>query len=501
MRELKKSFWDFVTSLGSSFLALPLMVFSEAIQARYLGPEKYGQIALIISAISLFFLFGLSWAQNSIIRFGKEEFIKNNNLRRTTGNFLLISAFSFVFVLLFYFIFKNRILKFLNITNPDYAWIIFIGLILFALKNFIFEVLKVIRLIKLQAILMRLANKVIILIGLLPIVFRVIPVSIWYVICVFLFSDLFVVLISLFFIKFKYIFPVIIDKNLLIKMTKFSFPLLFTAWTFYITTWVDTYVIKYFMKMKDVGIYQAAYKILSTLNSILIQSIIAVTTPLIMVFKTNNEIFKIKNFYMKRIVPQISFFSMIVVSIILIISDEVFHLIYGQKFNQSILPFKILITTLNLSMVSAAINGVRISFDMTKMMLYMGIFAAVVNFVADVILVKKFGILGASWASFTVFSLNPIIWYLYIYKKMEVKRYLSLFFPLISVFILIINIYFNAIRIRIILTFILIVLSFYFGKIFNLFNKNDIKLLDRINMPVVVKKVYFKLVKFADRSN
>jgi len=284
-------------------------------------------------------------------------------------------------------------------------------------------------------------------------------------------------------------------------MTKFSFPLLFTAWTFYITTWVDTYVIKYFMKMKDVGIYQAAYKILSTLNSILIQSIIAVTTPLIMVFKTNNEIFKIKNFYMKRIVPQISFFSMIVVSIILIISDEVFHLIYGQKFNQSILPFKILITTLNLSMVSAAINGVRISFDMTKMMLYMGIFAAVVNFVADVILVKKFGILGASWASFTVFSLNPIIWYLYIYKKMEVKRYLSLFFPLISVFILIINIYFNAIRIRIILTFILIVLSFYFGKLFNLFNKNDIKLLDRINMPVVVKKVYFKLVKFADRSN
>jgi len=121
MRELKKSFWDFVTSLGSSFLALPLMVFSEAIQARYLGPEKYGQIALIISAISLFFLFGLSWAQNSIIRFGKEEFIKNNNLRRTTGNFLLISGFSFVFVLLFYFIFKNRILKFLNITNPDYA--------------------------------------------------------------------------------------------------------------------------------------------------------------------------------------------------------------------------------------------------------------------------------------------------------------------------------------------------------------------------------------------
>ena len=499
MQELKKSFWDFVTSLGASFLAIPLMIFSEAIQARYLGPDKYGQIALIISAISFFFLFGISWTERSIIRFGKEEFVKFGHIRKTTGNYIIITFFSFLFVILIFFIFKNKILNFLNIKSPKFIWVILLGLFLYSLKNFTFEALKVVNLIKVQAVLMRLVPKIIILIGLLPIVFGWVQLSVWYVIGVFLFSDFFVGISGLVFIRFKYLFPVMFDRMLLKKMIYFSFPLLFTAWTFYITTWVDTFVIKYYLKMRDVGIYQAAYKILSTVNSILINSIITVTTPLIMVFKTNNEIDKIKNFFMKRIVPQISFFALIIVSTILVFSDVIFHIVYGNKFNESILPFKILITTINLSMISASINGIRISFDMTKMMFIMGIFAAVVNFVADIILVKKFGMLGAAWASFTVFSLNPIIWYFYIYFKLGIKRHLSLVFPVFAIFIMFINIYFTNLFIRFFITLILIIVAFILSSKFNLFNKTDIKLIDRIDMPVKIKKTYEHLIKLATK--
>ncbi len=499
MKELRKSFWDFVTSLGSSFLAIPLMIFSEAIQARYLGPDRYGQIALIISAISFFFLFGISWTERSIIRFGKEEFIKFGHIRKTTGNYIIITLFSFLAVFVIFFIFKDKILKFLNIKSQKFIFVILAGLFLFSLKNFVFETLKVVNLIKVQAVLMRLFSKTIILVGLLPIVFHWVRLSVWYVILVFLLSDFLVALIGLYFIKFEYLFPIQIDKKLLKKMISFSFPLLFTAWTFYITTWVDTFIIKYYMKMKDVGIYQAAYKVLSTGNSILISSVITVTTPLIMAFKARDEVDKIKNLFMKRIVPQVSFFSMIIVAIILLFADIGFYLVYGHKFDQSVLPFKILITTVNLSIVSASINGIRISFDMTRMMFIMGIFAAVVNFVADVILVQKFGILGAAWASFTVFSLNPIIWYFYIYSKLGVKRYLSLLFPIFTVGIMFTNILLENILLRFLITLLLIVVAFSIGNGFNLFNRKDISLIERIKMPEKIKIFYEKLLLFASK--
>ena len=120
MRELKKSFWDFTTILGTSALSIPLMIFSEYIQAHYLGPEKYGQIALILSAVSLLFLFGLSWLRLSVLRFGKEEFIREHHLRRTTANFLVLSFFSFIVIASVFYSFRVRILNFLEIKNTSF---------------------------------------------------------------------------------------------------------------------------------------------------------------------------------------------------------------------------------------------------------------------------------------------------------------------------------------------------------------------------------------------
>ena len=496
MRELRKSFWDFTAILGTSALSVPLMIFSEYIQAHYLGPEKYGQVALILSAVSLLFLFGLSWLRLSILRFGKEEFIKEHHLRKTTANFLTLSFFSFLIVISFFYSFNKEILNFLEIKNQSFLWVIIFGLLLMTLKIFIFEVLKVVRLIKVQTFLMRLASKIFVSLGILLFVFNILEINVFYVVYIFLLSDFLIIIVGLFFIKIRYLFPLQFDKILLKRMFIFSFPLLFSSWSSYIVTWVDTYVIKYFLTLEKVGIYQAAYKIFNTLRSFILTGIVTVFTPIIMVLKTENRIDKIKKFYLMRIIPQISFFIFVTIAIILLLTDSAFRFIYGNSFHNSVLPFKILITTMSFGAISSLLTPIITSFDMTKKMLYLGIFAGVFNLVADVLLVPRFGILGAAFASFLVFSVNPVIWFFIINKKFDVHRKSALIFPFFTTVMLVINIANIHFIFKLVISAFLIVVVFLVSGKFNLFNKNDIELLNNINMPRVVKSFYLLLINF-----
>lgn len=498
MKELKKSFWDFVVVMGSAFLSIPLMIFSESIQARYLGPEKYGQVALIISAIALLYIFGLSWLRLSIMRFGKEEFLQKGHLRRTTTSFLLVSFFSFLIVISLFRIFREPIFNFLEISNEIYFWIIAIGLIFSAAKTYIFEILKVIRKIKEQSFLMRFASKIFIAGGILLFVLHILTIKIIYIIFIFLLSDLFVILIGLNLIKKEYLMPFDLDKKLLNKMLIFSLPLLFSNWSNYIVTWIDTYVIKYFLTLEDVGIYQASYKIFNTLRSFFFSAIVTISTPIIMVFRTKDQTYKISEFYLKRLLPQLSFFAFIFIAFSLLFSDLGFHLVYGNKFDASILPFKIIITTLHLGMISSFFTAIRVSFDMTKLYLYLGIFAAVLNFVLDIVLVPIFGILGAAAATFLVYTINPIIWYFIINRKFAVKRKLALFFPIFSCIVLFLNTYFSNFILRLVGSIILIITSFMISRNFNLFQKNDIQILEQIDIPKFVKKLYQNLIKISN---
>ena len=366
MRELNKSFWDFTTIIGTTTLSVPLMLVSESIQARYLGPSNYGKVTLVLSAISLLYLFGLSWLRTSFMRFGKEEFVNTGRLRKTTANFLVNNVYSFIIISIVFYVFRDSIFDFLEIQHSFAYWIILLGCLIVFFKNFVFELLKVIRLIKLQAFLHRLATKMFILFGMLLFVFHILEINVNYVIAIYLLSDIIIIIIGFYFIKPKYLFPLVFDKGMIKTIYFYSFPLIFSSWSAYVIDWIDTYVIKFFMNLEDVGIYQASYKIFKTLKSFWSVGIVTVTQPIIMVFRTNNQINKIKNFYIKRLIPQVSFLGMILISLIILFTDFGLNLLYGSEFSQSILPFKILIASQNFTIISSMLTAILLSFDMTK---------------------------------------------------------------------------------------------------------------------------------------
>jgi len=355
-------------------------------------------------------------------------------------------------------------------------------------------VLKVIRLIKVQTILQRIAIKVFVLMGMLFFVFNLLKIDVNYIVAIFLISDLLIIIIGFSFIKFKYLFPLNFDKKMIIKIVIYSYPLFFSAWSGYIVNWVDAYVIKYYMALADVGIYQAAYKIFTTLKSFWGVGIVSVTLPIIMVFKTKDQLYKIKDLYLKRLVPQASYFGMILITLIILLSDTVFNLIYGSKFDNSIIIFKILVTSQNLTIVSSMLTAIILSYDMTKMLSVLGISFGIFNILADLILVKQFGIIGAAMATFFVYSMTPVIWLFYINRKFKVKRKLALLFPMITTCIMIINIINIDYILKLIISIFMLVLVTLISRSFNLFNSSDEKLLQNINMPGIVRRAINKVL-------
>ena len=494
MQEIRKSFWDFIAIASASLISIPLIIASESIQARYLGPANYGQVALILSAISLLYLFGLSWTYHAILRFGKEEFIQFNHLRITTSNLLILILGSVFITASIFFVFKNPILHFMEIKNLSFSWLIALGFLLATGKAITLEILKVIRLIKIQSFLYRLAGKIFILTGILLLIFIFKKLNVIYLIITYLISDLLIIIIGLSFIKLEYLYPLQFDKKKFKKIFLYCFPLLFSSWSTYVVDWIDVYIIKYYMTLQDVGVYQAAYKILRMLKSFWGMGLITILTPIIMVLKTKGEINKIREIYLERLVPQLSFLTMLIISFIILTSNITLYWIYGDKFSQTILPFKILIASHNFSVITFSLLPIITSFDMTKIMFYLGLSAGIINIVLDIILVPIFGINGAAISSLIVFSINPIIWFFYILRRFEVKRYLTLSFPVFLLLIMGFNILISNYYLRAFVTILLLILAYIYSRKCQLFRSSDVSILNNINIPYPIKKFLSKII-------
>ena len=495
MQEVKKSFWDILTITGSTLISLPLLIISESIQARILGPEDYGKLTLILSVISLAFLFGISWLQNAILRFGKEEFTQNNKFNTSFTSISLITIAALILTSVLIFLVRNKIFEFLEIETPQAIWIIIIGVWLLTIKTFALEILKIIRLLKVQAILFRVVSKLIILLGMLLLIYVLVIFNISSLIIVVIFSDLLIFLFAIFYLKRKYITPLILNKTQIRNILIYSFPLIFLSWSSYVINWIDAYTIKYFLSLEHVGIYQAAYKILSTLKSFFGVGLVTVFTPIIMVFVTNKEFSKISDNYIERVIPQICFLTMIVVFIIIACSDFTLNLIYGDKFRDSILPFKILATSLSFSVISYSLVPVFTSFDMTRALLILGLYAGVVNIAADILLVPIFGITGAAIASLVVFSSHSLGSIYLMRKRISTISFYSFIYPLLVLPICLIYIIPIGFLNQLLISSVVVIISVYIARKTSLVKMEDMQILQRIDMPGWFKIFMFKIAK------
>ena len=78
--DVKKSLSDYSVLLINKFVIIGLLLISTPLLTRILGKTGYGQLNLFNLVVNIAFICFVSWTSTSILRFGKEEYIKENKL-------------------------------------------------------------------------------------------------------------------------------------------------------------------------------------------------------------------------------------------------------------------------------------------------------------------------------------------------------------------------------------------------------------------------------------
>jgi O-antigen/teichoic acid export membrane protein len=187
----------------------------------------------------------------------------------------------------------------------------------------------------------------------------------------------------------------------------------------FLLTRIDMFMINIFLNPFEVGFYSIAVGLSEKIW------LISLSAGTVLFPKISSEINdkKLKEFT-PLVCRNVLWITIFITILLLFLGPYMIVLFYSEQFIKSILPFQILLIG------AIAISGSRIlSNDLSgrgrlKENMYLSAFSVILNIVLNIILIPKFGITGAAWAtaiSYTIVFLGRIIIYSKISRNSIVK--------------------------------------------------------------------------------
>ena len=243
-----------------------------------------------------------------------------------------------------------------------------------------------------------------------------------------LIAGIFIFVIFFFFMgNFKY-FSFFYDKELTKKMLAFSIPLIPASLAMWVLNSSDNFFIKYFYTMSDVGTYAFSYKIVMSVQVLLVIPISQAWTPFI--FSRIKE----KDFIKKKINQMLQLFfaaGFILVVFLSFFTKDILSLFAKEGYLEG--TKIIFVAGLSYIMYGGCILmsvGYHIA-EKTKLLPKYFVCGAITNIVLNYFFIKWFGLVGAAIATFLSFFLIFLLYNLNINKyfplKISYKTIISIF--------------------------------------------------------------------------
>lgn len=479
LKEITNTWRDYVSMIFSQVLSFPFSLFYSLMSAKLMGSTGYGVFNLFMAIYQLVFFLGFNWLTNSTIRFAKEEFVKDGNLRKTFTAKLFIVIFCFCIVCPVLYFFKAKILSYTTLNESSF-WLLPVILLVYMLADQCGSALQSIGLMRHYTFSVTF-RQLTLLILVLCVVLKIIPNRASIFIGFEIISYIVVTIYSLIFIKIRYLFPLKYDFGQLKKVIQYSWPLIITSAAAYISSWVNIYIIKYFLSVSDVGIYQFGYKIAFYFSNI-IMAVTTLTFPLFVSLRSRDKEKALFN-ALERIMPQLSFLWALFISLIILCSGVIFKPVFSGAYADSGIIFKIILAGISFQAIGAVSTSVLCAFDYLKYELLNAIIVALVSLSVSIFLVPFLGISGAAIAILASFLVSSILYVYVITRVSRIRLYGALFGPLFCTFVLFAGFLIKSNFMHLlILPFVLLFLFFWSRKI-NIFTKTDLSLLEKINIP------------------
>lgn len=186
-------------------------------------------------------------------------------------------------------------------------------------------------------------------------------------------------------------------KNCTKNLVLFSWPLALQTGFVLLMSHLDILMIGYFSSSSDVGLYRSVQP-LAVIALLLLTSIVFVYLPVATQYYTKN------NFKALKIIYSIStkwvvHFSLPVIVILVFFSDDVITIFYGTSYTPAALPLSVLAISAFLR-IFVGPNGATIkAINKTRVDLFSSILGVFINGTLNILLIPRYGIIGAAIAT------------------------------------------------------------------------------------------------------
>lgn len=458
---------------------------------RILSPADYGSYVLFISVASIIAVV-TTWTSMSIVRFGREEFITEGSVRKTFwANYgILLPVFAICFVLVF--IFRARLSDYIG-TSQDASYLIFAYILLSNLSLNIPVAFQAMGKMKHFSYLPLVLNGSF-LAALAAIYFMSIPISTELVISLLILGHLLASIAGLWLLR-KDITPVCFSRDWIRRCFSYSWPMAFGGMAGQTAQYMDQMVIRVFMPLAFVGIYNLAYQLQGYLIMIPMLSI-SLTFPLMTSLIVTNSDSRI-SWYKRVYSSQIAFLWVLVISVFIVLAPLIFRL-FGTDYAAASFPFTILLMGVAFQIFSVINSPVLSSYRLIKQMVILNVATAVLNLGLNLLLIPKMGISGAAVATTAAFASNALGYSWVLLRRLRINDFASYawLFPAVITFAG--TTFIHGLAYRAAFLAVVVTVSILVAKKATVFNPESLAILDSIDMPVFVrraiKRVYSTLI-------
>lgn len=206
------------------------------------------------------------------------------------------------------------------------------------------------------------------------------------------------------------------------ELVVFSFPLMISGLSAQLLKQVDNLLLGYYLTSKAVGLYDAAFLLGMSLQ-ILISSFGFMTLPVISELHVDEAFERMDRTY--KLTSKWMVFSAFPLYAVLVARPEwLFTRVFGEPYGEANSLVLILVASSFFSSILLGLNGNALTaVGQTRVVMVSNIVAVVLNVVLNILLIPRFGIVGAAAASFgSLFSLNTLR-SVYLYRETGVQPF------------------------------------------------------------------------------
>ena len=405
--------WSLLGQLVNIVFGFAILILT----TRYLGPDQYGQLQTILTLIILSVIVADFGFSSSVARYVAEnqESAKRKSQYIFNGLFLKIST-SFLIVLLLIYVLP-AIGDFLGVELERYSFILIVITLLRSLREFLLKVMQGLRRFDLATklnVFYNIANMLLVAILLIK-GFGINAVLISEIIITLLFLGTFIFTNR----KIKLLNYTGLDKSILKDIMIYCIPMFFISMSFYIYMKTDTLMIQYFMNSLAVGYYSLSTMIIGKVHSPLV-AIGNATGPALVLLedsKRSSELVKIF---------KVTFLITLPICLgLLLVSKELILVFFGLSFSPTISVLQLMTIFLFFYCLNSVLTPVLDYLGFARNRAVMVGISATINFLLNMILIPRFGIVGAVYSTLLTYGIYSLIVFftviLYIIKGKEAK--------------------------------------------------------------------------------